>query len=128
MKEQRKLERRNTDAFLAVYDRNTEMFIGRLIDMTTKGLKIKSASAIELNSTFLIRIDLPIDPMVSKTITFKAKCVWTNECSDSDAFDSGLEVQKITPKEIENIYSLINSPLFMNANERVRVTIGKIDT
>lgn len=128
MKEQRKLERRDTVAFLAVYDRNTEMFIGRLIDLTTKGMKIKSATAIELHSTFLIRIDLPVDPMVSKTITFKARCVWTKECDDSDAFDSGLEVKEITPKELENISSLIGSPLFKDANERVRVTIGKIDT
>ncbi|MCH9031241.1 MAG: PilZ domain-containing protein [candidate division Zixibacteria bacterium] len=128
MKEQRKLERRNTDAFLAVYDRNTEMFIGRLIDMTTKGMKIKSATAIELDSTFQIRIDLPVDLKLSKIIRFKAKCVWTKECSDSDAYDSGLEVQDITPKELENISSLINSPLFKDANERVRVTIGKITT
>ena len=128
MREQRKLERRDTVAFLAVYDRKTEMFIGRLIDMTTKGMKIKSATAIELDSTFMIRIDLPVSTKVSKIITFKAKCVWTNECSDSDAYDCGFQIQDITPKELENINSLINSPLFEDANERVRVTIDKIIT
>ena len=128
MKEQRKLERQKTDAFLAVYDRTTEMFIGRLIDMTTKGLKIKSAAAIELDSTFQIRIDLPVESKLSKVITFEARCAWTSRCADSNAYDCGLQMQDITREEIQNIDSLLDSPLFKDASERVRVTIDKIDT
>lgn len=127
MQEQRKLERQKTDAFLAVYDRNTEMFIGRLIDLTTKGMKIKSAAVIELDSVFQIRIDLPVGSKSSKVITFKAKCAWTNKCADSNAYDCGLQMQDITRKEIQNINSLLDSPLFKDASERIRVTIGKID-
>ena len=56
MKEKRKLDRRETDAFLGVYDRKTELLIGPLMDMTTDGMKIKCVATIDLNSTYQIRM------------------------------------------------------------------------
>lgn len=128
MKEKRKHERRETDAFLGVYDGKTELLIGQLMDMTTEGMKINCVAAIELDSTYMIRIDLPVEIKWAEEVTFRAKCVWTKKCSESNAFDSGFRMQNATPIEFENISKLINSHLFENMDETVRVTLKKIVT
>lgn len=126
MRDKRKLERRETDAFLGVYDRKTELLIGQLMDMTTDGMKIKCVATIELDSTYLIRVDLPVETKWAKEVTFSARCVWTKKCSESDAFDSGFRMHNSTPIELENISKLISSRLFENLDETVRVTLKKI--
>lgn len=121
----RKLERRVTDAFLKVSDRSSGKSFGHLIDLTIEGLKIRSETAMEVNSIFQFRLDLPPDMTRSSTITFDVKCVWTEECEDGEGYFSGFMMHFVSQKDLEKIERIIESPIFRHANKRVSVSLNK---
>lgn len=126
MRETRKLKRKQTYTFLGVYDRNTNQFVGRLVDMTKEGVKLRSMAAMETNAVFQFRLDLPFDINGSKEIVFNARSIWCNKCSDSGQYNIGFQVQDVPQTEVARIDLLLQGSLFEDADERIHVTLSKI--
>lgn len=117
--------RRRTDSFLGVYDRSSEELVGRLVDMTTDGVKLLSVSALEANAEFQFKMDLPVDIRGSKAITFDAVSIWSKQDSVSHEYYTGFQILGLSPKEKQKIELLIDGPLFSVDPERVHVTLSK---
>ena len=84
--------RRRTDSFLGVYDRTSEKLVGRLVDMTTEGVKLLSVTSLEVDAEFQFRMDLPIEMNGSKEIVFDAKNVWSKQHNVSHEFYTGFKI------------------------------------
>lgn len=125
MGNERKLERRVADAFLTVSDRNSGKLLGHLIDITVEGFKLRGEAAIEVNSIFQLRLDLPPDMTRSSTITFDVECVWSKKCDDGEAYFSGFQMHFLETLDLEKIQQIIDSPLFKYANKRVHISLSK---
>lgn len=124
VEERRKAERKQTDNFFGVYHRETNEYLGRLFDMSTKGILILAVRAMNVNSTYEFRIDLP-KPIAGKScLIFNAECVWCREStSSSKGWDAGFHINDINFEDIKTIQYLLNDPLFLNSQDQPRVTL-----
>lgn len=125
MNDLRKMKRKQTDAYLYVYDRNNEDFIGCVVDMSTGGVKLRCVVEMEIDAIFQFKILLPMNIDGNMDIAFDAKCVWCEKCDDSDEFQIGFRLQNVSEEEKRRIDMLLNHPLFIDASELVNVTISK---
>lgn len=128
MEESRKLKRRHTDTLLCVYDRNDDQFIGRLVDLTVEGIKLRTMAPMETNVIFQFRMDIPADITGSAIISFDAKSKWCKECADSHGHHVGFQMHNVPEEEVARIEQFISGPLFMEADDVVHITIGKKTT
>jgi len=126
MNERRKAQRKETDQFFGVYDRETDEFIGRLVDMSTKGMKIHSVRPLEIDTVYEFRIDLPKSIAGQRHLCFDGKCVRCTESVNSkENFEAGFQITNIEFEELETIQYLLNDALFRELNEQPRVTLSK---
>lgn len=117
--------RRQTDSFLGVYDRASEELVGRLVDMTTDGVKLLSGQPLEANAEFQFKMDLPVEMKGSKDITFDAVSIWSKQDNVSHEYYTGFQILGLSSKEKQKIEQLIDGPLFSDDHERVHVTLSK---
>ena len=126
MDERRKGPRKQTDHFFGVYHRETDEFIGKLIDLSTKGMMIQAVLNMDVSSIYEFRIDLPKAVAGKRYLGFDAECVWCRENTSSNGnYDIGFKITEIEFKEIETIQYLLNDALFHDSEERPRLTLAK---
>jgi hypothetical protein len=126
MNERRKAQRKRTDHFFGVYHRETDEFIGKLFDMSTKGMMLHAVLPMELNTVYEFRIDLPKFVAGKRHLSFDAECV---RCTERDSpkkiCEIGFKITDIEFEELETIQYLLNDALFQDAEEQPRVTLAE---
>ena len=60
MKEKRKAQRKQTNEFFGIYHKETDEFIGKLLDLSIMGMKIQAVQDLDDGSMYEFRIDLPM--------------------------------------------------------------------
>ena len=108
MPERRKLQRRHLIYYLRVFDRNTDQLIGHLVDITPEGVMLISEDSIETDIIFQLRMVLSAKIEGSRQITFAAKSIWCKKDINPDFYDTGFQLQKVEPKDIEVIKCLVD--------------------
>ena len=110
MSERRKIERKYLIYYLRVFDRNTNLFMGNLVDITTKGLMMMSETPIKPNTVFTMAMDLP-EPIHgihgSKKVTFDAKSIRCEQDSNPAFYNTGFEFVSINDEDVETIKALM---------------------
>ena len=61
MNERRKLERHHVSNSLEVYDLDSGELLGRVVDLHTEGLMLLSERPIELNRSWALQVNLPMN-------------------------------------------------------------------
>ena len=128
MKERRKAPRKQTDDFFGIYNRETDEFIGKLLDLSTKGMMISALDSMETKTTYEIKIIFPKPIEGKNMLTFDAECVWCCENHDPNKkYNVGFHITDINPKDVETIKNLLNNALFYD-EEQPRMTLAKKST
>ncbi|UCC43364.1 MAG: PilZ domain-containing protein [Candidatus Zixiibacteriota bacterium] len=122
----RKFKRRYANSFFGVYLKDTDEFVGCLVDMTVAGLMLETMSAMETDTLFEFRMDLPVEVEGSKDITFRAKSIWCKPAKDRGQYATGFEIQDVSEPELKKIMLLLDGPLFDDVDGMVRVNLSKI--
>jgi hypothetical protein len=112
MEERRSFRRRHHFYYSRVFDESTKKMAGRLVDLTTEGMKIISEEPIESKKTFKFKLVLPKSIEGKKTLTIEAKSRWSKQASNPDLYDSGFELVNITAKKDRTIRQLIQTSCF----------------
>ena len=129
MDEKRKAQRKRTDKYFAVYNRETDEFFGKLIDVSTNGMMILAVLNMDVNSIYEFRIDFPKPLAGKRYLAFDAECVWCRESKSSKRnYDVGFQITEIEFKEIETIQYLLNDALFHDSIKQQRMTLAKKST
>ena len=129
MDERRKDPRKQTEHFLGVYHRETEEFIGRLVDLSVKGMMIRAVQNIDVNSIYEFRIVLPTFVAGRDYLELDAKCVWSSNSTKSfGKLDVGFMYTDISSEEVESIQCLLKGDLFKDSEEQPRLTLTKKST
>jgi len=116
MTEKRQFTRRHTFYYSRIFDEDTHELKGRLVDITTNGMKLISDEPIETDRTFQLRMVLPVGIEGKKSISFGAKSKWCKKASNPDLYDSGFQLVSISPANVEVIEHLIQESTFSNAS------------
>jgi len=104
---EKRLKQRHKYFYSRVYDETTHDQTGRLVDITTQGMRLKCDKPVEANTNFQFRMVLPVGIEGKRSITFDAKSMWCKKTVNSDLYDSGFRLTNISPGNIEIIEKLI---------------------
>ncbi len=117
MEDQRVLERWNLSDYVEVYDRNTERFIGHVVDISTDGMRVfgESPVQIETTSTFPIELKLSGSAEGSDMVQLYAAGVWCEEDPDPELvefFNTGFTFLSLSAENYQKIEQLISDSSF----------------
>ena len=126
METNRKEERKNANAFIGVYELNSENLIGYLLDLNTFGIKLKSTDEIEIDTNFEFRLELPIEIDGSSSFLLNVSSVWCYKHNNSRYYETGFEIIYNSPEEKKKIELLFASELFELGAEKLHITLGMV--
>ena len=108
MNERRELRRRRLIHSLELYDRASERFLGKGVDVTIKGLLLVTEISVPQDTALQLRMTLP-EPMFGKDhIELDAVAVWRSKDVNPGFYDVGLEFTRISPRDQEIIRQVIS--------------------
>jgi len=112
MIQEKRLTKRHRFFYSRVYDENTHQQTGRLVDISTDGIRLISEDPVKTNSIFRLKMVLPKEIEGKRTITFEALSSWCRKTTSSELYDSGFKLINISPQNIEIIEHLIQDTSF----------------
>ena len=117
MNERRELRRRRLVHRLELYDRVSERFLGKGVDVTTKGLLLVTETPVAQDTELELRVTLP-EPMFGKDhIDVDAVARWRAKDVNPGFYDVGLEFTRISPRDQEIIRQVIAMFSFVSLAE-----------
>ncbi|MFZ1684288.1 MAG: PilZ domain-containing protein [Candidatus Zixiibacteriota bacterium] len=96
MKDGRKYVRRQSNDYLLVTDKGTGSMLGRIVDMSPRGIMVMSLNSLTPELTYKLTVKLPPGAFDTDTIELEAKCRWSKLEKSSEMWKNGLEVNEIS--------------------------------
>ena len=112
--EKRVLKRVHLIYYLRIFDLDSGINIGHLVDITTQGIMMISEEKIPTDKAYSFSMKLPEIITGRAEINFRANCLWSKKDFNPDFYVSGFKIKEISPEEIKIITALINSYGFKN--------------
>ena len=109
MVKEKRLKERHRYFYSRVYDENTHHQAGRLVDITTVGIRLISDNFIETDTDFQLRMVLPKGIEGKKSIRFDARSIWCKKTTHTELYDAGFKLTNISPENLEIIEQLIQN-------------------
>ena len=105
-------KRRHLVYYLAVYDRETSQPLGRVIDITTKGLKLCAEQPVETDRTYQLTMRLPGHAGTNEHVEFEARIIWCRPDINPDLYAVGLSLVGDDDERQQAIMRLIRDYAF----------------
>ena len=112
MLEKRKIKRRHLIYYLRVFDRNTDTLMGHLVDIASEGILLISERSVETDQIFQLKMVLPAEILGKEQLHFDARCVRCQKDKNSDLFNIGFQLQKVSRNHFFVIEQLIDDLVF----------------
>jgi hypothetical protein len=100
--------RREAAETLQVYETESNLPVGRIVDMSAKGMKLMGKNPVQRNQIYYLRI--PLKPSINgrNEVFVDAECRWCKEDGDSGGYYSGYQLRYPSPRDAELIRALIH--------------------
>jgi hypothetical protein len=115
MSESRRLSRKQPINYLEVYHLDTGDFVGSVVDITTKGIRLYGEKPLELGRKQRLRLISSRIPDAKVEITFEGVCVWCKECTGNllaGSYGTGFEFSRISEDSLCAIEDVLQSSWF----------------
>jgi len=103
MIEERKLKRMQVMSYLKICYRDTDIELGRVVDITTEGMRLCGEEPIQTNRALTFRLALPVTPRGKSEIVFDADVIWCRRAKNPDLYDTGIKLKNLLPEKAEII-------------------------
>ena len=107
MEEKRSLKRVEPYYYLRVFDADTKTYVGSVIDINKKGMKLLSERPFEVGSVYRLRFPLPEDSIFGDAMGVEGKCCWCTPLKKSAGYETGFEFEKPVSDGIFAIESIL---------------------
>ncbi len=114
---QRMLRRHYLIYYLRVFDRETGVVIGHLVDITPKGIMIIRDAPIEVGTELHLRLRWRNSSGRLQMADFTGECRWCKPDVNPDFYGAGFAISAANEEHIKAISGLIND-LAMPENEK----------
>lgn len=111
--EQRTLPRKQLIFYPAVYKKGSKKILGRVVDITTEGMRLLSETPVAAGSHKL-RMELPRYLPEGEKVVFTADAVWSGHDVNPDYHSVGLRITNIAERDVKRIEYLIGRSSFQN--------------
>ena len=109
--EKRTLPRKQLIFYPAVYRKGGKKILGRVVDITTEGMRLLSETPVAAGSHKL-RMELPRYLPETEKVTFTADAVWSGSDVNPDYQCTGLRITDISERDVRRIEYLIGRSSF----------------
>lgn len=107
--EKRQIKRVHLIYYLRIFDSDTGVNIGHLVDITTQGIMVISEESVPIGKDSSFIMHLPATITGREKIQFSARCLWCKKDINPDFFVSGYQINEISPQEVKIITALISA-------------------
>lgn len=90
--QKRELIRYHFDDLVDVYDRQRDLWLGRLVNLHQKGLMVTGSQAMEEDKIYALELRLSQFIEGRNRIAFKADCLWTRPADQADQHWTGMAI------------------------------------
>jgi hypothetical protein len=109
MLDRRKFRRRYLAFYSRVFDVNSHQLLGRLVDITPKGLMLLSEVPLPTDTAFRLKIELS-EAFTDKTaVVFGARSIWGQPDVDPHFYNTGFQLTEIDPADVTIIESIVQA-------------------
>ncbi len=124
MGESRRIKRNEANAYLGIYDRESNMLVGRLTDITALGMQVLSYTEIGPTNDLSLKLELPFELSGQRWIEMNAKCIWCRPDNTGKYYHAGFQFRDISEQNAKLIEELINCPVFKNGMQLKKELVG----
>ena len=126
MSETRDSIRRAASDALLVYDAETNLPIGQIINLSDRGFKLMSEEPVDVPKIYSCRMPALDDIAVKKEITFLAESRWCKHNEETTWYDSGYYLRKISPGDLK-IIQTIRRKWMIDQSNKINTPIPETD-
>ena len=109
METKRQHERYYLSYYLKVIDRQTDLAIGHCVNVSEGGMMVISSEPIKTKTIFQLKMFLPEEIEGSRYMNFIGVSKWCQNDENPDFYNTGFQLQNVTPELIQIIKHLINN-------------------
>ncbi len=95
----RTTKRARVISFVKIISELNRSIMGRVIDISARGMRIRSKKRFRTDRPFHFSMLMPNVNLQEKVIKFDASIVWSEKSKIDGYFESGLEIESVTPQE-----------------------------
>ena len=114
MLEKRKFKRRHLIYYLRVFDRNTDILIGHMVDITQDGIRLIGEHPVDIGKIFMLKMVLPSEILGRDRLHFDALCVRCQKDINPDFYDIAFQLLNVSRKHLLVIEQLVDDLGFQN--------------
>jgi len=107
--DKRQVKRVHLIYYLRIFDSDSGVNVGHLVDITTQGLMMISEEPVPPGKDFSFRMQLPDTITGREEIQFNAHSLWCKKDFNPDFYVSGYQINEISLQEVKTITALINA-------------------
>ena len=115
MDDARRRPRKQPVNYLEIYDCDSGLFIGHVVDITADGLRVYSEKVIMPGQTYSLRLTSAQFTESAQEIRFHAVCRWSKECTGhllQGSFAAGFEITRLSLEDSERLEKMLASSWF----------------
>nr|MBN2276618.1 PilZ domain-containing protein [candidate division Zixibacteria bacterium] len=101
--------RRSASQALLVYDLQTELPLGQILDMSARGMKIMTEIPITVYRMYYCRMPLEKKINGKREVFFDAECRWCRKNEETSWFNAGFKLRYPTNADAEIVRELVRS-------------------
>ena len=103
MVDERKIKRVQVMSYLKICYKDTDIELGRVVDITTEGMRLSGEEPIQTDRTLTFRLALPVAARENSEIIFDADVIWCRRAKNPDLYDTGIRLKNLSPEKVEII-------------------------
>ena len=107
MKEKRKIKRRYLLYYMRVYDAETRLQIGNLVDLTPRGAMLVSEHPLPIKTNYRLKLELSEDVADKPYLEFNAKSLWTRPDIEPHFFNTGFKILDLAAEDVKIVNRII---------------------
>lgn len=111
MRDRRRQKRMHIISYVKVREKSANQTVGRVMDITTEGMRLYGKDPLKPRSRRQFRMILPNVTTGSPEIFFDADIIWCRKDRSADFYDAGVHLIGVTPENRQVIEDFINYTL-----------------
>jgi len=96
MVERRKVKRKRLVNYPAVFNKDSYLMIGRMINASTAGAMISCEEPVKENTNFMLKLTLPKAVDGKNDITVESKSIWCLEDDETGYYNTGFQLLNLS--------------------------------
>lgn len=110
--DKRQGSRPNLMTYLEVRCAETGRSVGRIVDLTTRGMRLITEEVLELETEFHLVIPLDNGARAAEELRIDARCMWVGHDVNPDLHCAGFEFLHVRPRQEALLARLIHTQKF----------------